>query len=86
MPPAHVPAAFSCSWQARNTRRFPRATQREEGSMLYWTLIFVVVALVAGVLGFGGIASTASGAARMLFAVFVILLVVSMVAGRGWLH
>ena len=25
--------------------------------MLYWTLIFLVVAIVAGVLGFGGIAS-----------------------------
>jgi len=28
--------------------------------MLYWTLIFLVVAIVAGVLGFGGIASAAS--------------------------
>ena len=30
--------------------------------MLYWTLIFLVVAIVAGVLGFGGIATAAAHA------------------------
>ena len=31
--------------------------------MLYWTLIFLVVALVAGLFGFGGIASASAGIA-----------------------
>ena len=29
--------------------------------MLYWALMFLVVALVAAIFGFGGIASTATG-------------------------
>ena len=35
--------------------------------MLYWALVFAVVALVAGVFGFGGISSAAAGVARILF-------------------
>ena len=35
--------------------------------MLYWALVFLVIALVAGLLGFGGIASAASGIAQVLF-------------------
>jgi len=27
--------------------------------MLYWALVFLVIAVVAGILGFGGVASTA---------------------------
>lgn len=48
--------------------------------MLTWILIFLVVALVAGALGFGGIASASTGIARVLFFVFLILLVVSFAA------
>ena len=29
--------------------------------MLYWALVFAVIALVAGVFGFGGVASAAAG-------------------------
>jgi uncharacterized membrane protein YtjA (UPF0391 family) len=48
--------------------------------MLYWTLIFLVLALVAGALGFGGIASAAAGIAKILFFVFLALLAWSLVA------
>ena len=34
--------------------------------MLYWALVFLVVALVAGLLGFGGIAATSAGIARTI--------------------
>ncbi|RVT92030.1 DUF1328 domain-containing protein [Rhodovarius crocodyli] len=51
--------------------------------MLYWALVFLVVALVAGVLGFGGIASTAGGIARVLFFVFLVLFAVALLTGRG---
>ena len=47
--------------------------------MLYWSLVFLVVALVAGVLGFGGVAATSAGIARVLFGVFLLLFVVSFV-------
>ena len=55
--------------------------------MLRWALIFLVVALMAGVLGFGGIAGASMGIAKILFFVFLVLFVVSLimhlVRGRG---
>jgi uncharacterized membrane protein YtjA (UPF0391 family) len=49
--------------------------------MLYWTLIFLVIALVAGLFGFGGIASASAGIAKVLFAIFLVLFLVSLVVG-----
>jgi uncharacterized membrane protein YtjA (UPF0391 family) len=49
--------------------------------MLYWTLIFLVLALLAGAMGFGGVASAAAGIAQVLFFVFMALLVWSLVTG-----
>ena len=51
------------------------------GMMLRWALIFLVVALVAGLLGFTGIAGTAVGIARILFFVFILLFVLSLLFG-----
>ena len=48
--------------------------------MLYWALVFLVVALIAGALGFGGVASASVGIAQILFFVFLVLLVVSLLA------
>ena len=47
--------------------------------MLRWALIFLVVALVAGLLGFTTLAGAAIGIAKILFYVFVILFLVSLV-------
>jgi uncharacterized membrane protein YtjA (UPF0391 family) len=47
--------------------------------MLYWALIFFVVALIAAAFGFGGIASASAGIAQVLFVIFLILLVASLV-------
>ena len=49
--------------------------------MLYWALMFLVVALVAAIFGFGGIASTATGIAQVLFVIAIIMFVVSLLAG-----
>ncbi|MDB5371877.1 MAG: hypothetical protein JWP04_519 [Belnapia sp.] len=49
--------------------------------MLYWTLVFLVVALVAGLFGFGGIASASAGIAKVLFAIFLVLFLVSLIFG-----
>jgi uncharacterized membrane protein YtjA (UPF0391 family) len=49
--------------------------------MLYWTLVFLVIALVAGLFGFGGIASTFAGIAKILFAIFLVLFVLFLVFG-----
>ncbi len=45
--------------------------------MLYYSLVFLVLALIAGVLGFGGIAGTSIGIAKILFFVFLAALVIS---------
>lgn len=49
--------------------------------MLYWALMFLVIALVAGIFGFGGIVSTATGMAQILFVIAMILFVISLFAG-----
>ncbi len=49
--------------------------------MLYWTVVFLVLALVAALLGFGGVASAAAGIAQILFFVFIVLFLASLVAG-----
>ena len=49
--------------------------------MLYWSLMFLIVALVAAVFGFGGIASTAAGIAQILFVIALVLFVISLFAG-----
>ena len=47
--------------------------------MLGWALTFLIVALIAGVLGFTTIAGTAIGVAKILFYVFLVLFLVSLV-------
>ena len=49
--------------------------------MLRYTLIFLVVAIVAGMLGFTGISLAASDIARVLFFIFIVLFAVSLIFG-----
>lgn len=47
--------------------------------MLYYAVVFFVVALIAGALGFGGIAGASAGIAQILFYIFLALLVISLI-------
>lgn len=49
--------------------------------MLKWAAIFFLIAIVAAVLGFGGIAAGAVEIAKVLFFVFLILFVVTLIMG-----
>lgn len=49
--------------------------------MLYYALVFFIVALVAAVFGFGGIAASAVGIAKILFVVALVAFLVSGVMG-----
>lgn len=49
--------------------------------MLYWALVFFLVAVLAAVFGFGGITAAALGISRILFFVFLVLFVASLVLG-----
>lgn len=47
--------------------------------MLRWAVIFFVVALIAAVFGFTGIAVAAAGMAKLLFFIFLILFVLTLI-------
>mgnify|MGYP005865083689 CR=1 FL=1 len=50
--------------------------------MLSWALLFLVIALIAALFGFTGVAGTSMVAAKILFFVFLVLFVVSLIAGN----
>ena len=48
--------------------------------MLYYALVFLVIALVAGLLGFGVVAFAAAEIARICFFIFIVLFLFSLIA------
>jgi uncharacterized membrane protein YtjA (UPF0391 family) len=74
------------TWFAFVERHHPRRCGRysincRRTAMLQWALTFLVLALIAAVLGFGGIAASFAMIGKVLFFVFLILFVVSLLAG-----
>jgi uncharacterized membrane protein YtjA (UPF0391 family) len=51
------------------------------GNLLYWAVVFLVVALVAALLGFGGVAGVAMEGARLLFWVAIVLFIIALIGG-----
>lgn len=50
--------------------------------MLYWALVFFIIALIAAAFGFGGIiVGSAVGIAKVLFFIFLVLFIISLIAG-----
>ena len=49
--------------------------------MLRWALVFFIVAVIAAAFGFLGIATAAVGIAKLLFFVFLVLFLVSLIGG-----
>ena len=49
--------------------------------MLHYAVVFFIVALIAALFGFGGIAAGAVEIAQVLFFIFLVLFVVSLIAG-----
>lgn len=47
--------------------------------MLYYALVFLLIAIVAAIFGFGGVAIVSAGIAKILFFIFVILFLVSII-------
>ena len=54
--------------------------------MLYWAVIFFIVAIIAAIFGFGGIAAGASTIAQVLFFVFLVVFLASLIAGLTRRH
>jgi uncharacterized membrane protein YtjA (UPF0391 family) len=49
--------------------------------MLRWAMGFLILALVAAFFGFGGLAAASAGFARILFYLFLIVFLVSLLIG-----
>jgi uncharacterized membrane protein YtjA (UPF0391 family) len=49
--------------------------------MLRWALLFFAVAIVAGIFGFAGIMVAAAGIAKLLFYLFLVLFLISLIGG-----
>jgi uncharacterized membrane protein YtjA (UPF0391 family) len=53
----------------------------KENTMLRWALLFLIIALIAGALGLYPIAAIGSQLAWILFVVFLVLFLVSLISG-----
>ncbi|MGA3007288.1 MAG: DUF1328 domain-containing protein [Opitutaceae bacterium] len=51
--------------------------------MLNYAVLFLIIALIAGVLGFGVIAGTAATIAKVLFLFFLVLFIASFFRGKN---
>jgi uncharacterized membrane protein YtjA (UPF0391 family) len=49
--------------------------------MLHYAAVFLVIALIAALFGFGGIAVGAVEIAKVLFFIFIVLFLVSLITG-----
>jgi uncharacterized membrane protein YtjA (UPF0391 family) len=58
-------------------------THHTEGNpVLYYAIVFLIIAIVAGILGFGTLSGTAAWIAKVLVVVFLVLFVVSLIRGK----
>jgi uncharacterized membrane protein YtjA (UPF0391 family) len=51
--------------------------------MLRWAVVFFIVAIIAAVFGFGDIAAGATDIAKILFFIFLVLFVLSLLLNLG---
>ena len=49
--------------------------------MLYWSVVFLVIALLAALFGFTSVYLAAAGIAKILFFVFLVLFIMSLLTG-----
>jgi uncharacterized membrane protein YtjA (UPF0391 family) len=49
--------------------------------MLYWAVVFLVIAMIAALFGFTGVYLAAAGIAKILFVVFLVLFLISLLFG-----
>jgi uncharacterized membrane protein YtjA (UPF0391 family) len=62
--------------------RLTRCTQlKDPHPMLNYAIIFLIIAILAGVLGFGVVAGTAAMVAKVCFVVFLVLFLFSLLGG-----
>jgi uncharacterized membrane protein YtjA (UPF0391 family) len=65
----------------RRYRQPPQEDVMANFGLLHYAIVFLVVALIAAAVGFGGVAGVAMEGARLLFWIFIVLFVLSLIAG-----
>ena len=50
--------------------------------MLHYTIVFLIIAIIAAIFGFGTLAGTAALIAKVCFFIFLVLFVVSLLRGK----
>jgi uncharacterized membrane protein YtjA (UPF0391 family) len=55
----------------------------EIDAMLHYALVFFVIAIIAAIFGFGGVAVASAGIAKLLFFLFIIAFVISLIMHVG---
>jgi uncharacterized membrane protein YtjA (UPF0391 family) len=65
------------------TFRAPAAEQEtiRRSLMLYYALVFFIIAIIAAAFGFGGIAAGAASIAKLLFFIFLVIFIVTLIMG-----
>jgi uncharacterized membrane protein YtjA (UPF0391 family) len=53
--------------------------KRRGDDMLRYALIFLVIAIIAGIFGFGGISVASAGIAKILFGIFIVLFLIGLI-------
>lgn len=51
--------------------------------MLYWAAVFFIIAVLAAIFGFAGISVAAAGIAKVLFYIFLVLFLISLIGGMA---
>ena len=54
---------------------------KTQNTMIRWTVIFLIIAIIAAIFGFGGIAASAAYFAKVIFFIAVVIFLVSLIAG-----
>jgi uncharacterized membrane protein YtjA (UPF0391 family) len=72
---------LSCTVEQRDRlrRSLQAAGMIRRTKMLYYALVFLLIAILAAVFGFGGVAIVSAGIAKILFFVFIVLFLVSLI-------
>jgi uncharacterized membrane protein YtjA (UPF0391 family) len=58
-----------------------RRLRFQESGMIYWGLVFIIIAVMATAFGLGGIAAASAGVAQLLAMLLTVLFAISILAG-----
>jgi uncharacterized membrane protein YtjA (UPF0391 family) len=75
--------SIGCCRAWNHVCRYPYRNQKTN-VMLKWTAIFFVIAVIAAIFGFTDIAAGAAAVAKIIFFIFLVLLVGSLILGAAF--